>query len=100
MNARFLPALLTVVVFCSTSGPLLAVERSAHDDYSTDSMALDAIIARPLCLAATIIGTGLFIASLPITVISGSTHQAARTLVGKPANLLFTRKLGHLSAVE
>ncbi len=94
---------LTIVVltaFLATSVPLHARQSDPYANYAPDAMAIDALVARPLGLAATLIGTGLFIATLPITIISGSTHKAARSLVATPANLTFKRKLGNLSALE
>lgn len=100
MKTRSLSVLLACALLDTTALPAGAHEPSAYDDYSADAMALDALIARPLCLAATIVGTGLFIVSLPITAISRSTGKAAETLVGKPAQATFTRKLGNLSGLD
>jgi hypothetical protein len=43
---------------------------------------------------------GLFVATLPITLVSGSTKKAAKSLVAKPAHMTFTRKLGKLSVLD
>lgn len=92
---------LFVSAFCLAAVPRAgAREPGNYDDFSADSMLLDAIIARPLCLVATGIGTGLFIASLPITLISRSTEKAGKVLVAKPAAATFTRKLGDWSSLN
>ena len=97
MKTRPHIALVLLASFLLPSARLQARTPSGHNDYSPDSMAIDAIVARPLCFAATIVGMGLFVATLPITLVSGSTEKAAKSLVGRPAHLTFTRKLGNFS---
>lgn len=58
------------------------------------SMAADAVLARPILLATTIIGTGLFMVTLPFSLLSNSVDQAGHTLVGAPAKATFERCLG------
>jgi len=57
-------------------------------------VAADTLIVRPVCLAATVIGSALFIVSLPIAAISKSIKPAAHALVVAPARATFTRPLG------
>lgn len=57
-------------------------------------MAGDLLIARPLLLATTAVGTGLFLASLPFSILGGNVEEAADTLVIDPAWLTFGRCLG------
>jgi hypothetical protein len=57
-------------------------------------VATDALIVRPLCFAATIIGSVFFVISLPIAATSGSVHSTADALVVTPAHATFTRPLG------
>jgi hypothetical protein len=57
-------------------------------------MAMDAAIARPIGLAATIAGTGWFIATLPFTATSGNASRAAQGLIVWPAGWTFDRRLG------
>ena len=58
------------------------------------SMALDAIVIRPLGLAATIIGSALYVVSLPFSALGGNAKEAGEVLVGKPARFTFKRPLG------
>jgi hypothetical protein len=51
-------------------------------------------------LAGTIGGTGLFVVSLPFSVISGKVKEAADVLVVKPANATFRRCLGCTSVQD
>ena len=55
----------------------------------------DVVLVRPLSLAATVIGTALFIVALPFSVPSGSVNDTARTLVAAPFNYTFSRPIGY-----
>ncbi|MGH8563870.1 MAG: multidrug transporter [Gammaproteobacteria bacterium] len=65
--------------------------KPAHD---ADYMAADGLIARPLGIASTIIGTGLFIVTLPFSLIGGNVDEAGQVLVQEPATYTFGRCLG------
>ncbi len=51
----------------------------------------DLFIARPLGFAAGILGTGLFIVSLPFTIPAKSVDKAAKMLVTDPFHFSFSR---------
>ena len=61
---------------------------------SSTAMAFDAVIGRPLGLATTIVGTGVFLVILPFSLPSGCTGEAAWGLVGRPGGWTFVRPLG------
>jgi hypothetical protein len=54
----------------------------------------DLVFARPLLLAATVVGTGMFLVSLPFSALGGNIEGAANTLVISPAWETFIRCLG------
>ena len=54
----------------------------------------DLLIARPLLIAATIIGTGLFVIALPFTATGGGIGRTGKALVVDPAKAAFVRCLG------
>ena len=56
----------------------------------------DAVIVRPLCLVATVVGSVFFVVSLPVAATSRSVRRAANALVVGPAKATFTRPLGDL----
>lgn len=58
------------------------------------SMAGDLLIARPLLIGATIIGTALFVVSLPFSALGGNVDEAGRALVIAPGRSAFVRCLG------
>ena len=58
------------------------------------AMAGDLLIARPLLIAGTVIGAGLFVVSSPFTLAGGNFKEAAKSLVAEPATAAFVRCLG------
>lgn len=82
---------LTVGGLCS--GSSAQDERYKQDPIVHEWNLLDIFIARPLGVAAGIVGTGFFIASLPFTIPAGSVDGAAEMLIVKPFTFSFTRKL-------
>ena len=61
---------------------------------SSAVVAADAIIGRPLGLATTIAGTAVFLVTLPVSIPSESTAEAAWGLVGRPGGWTFVRPMG------
>jgi hypothetical protein len=61
---------------------------------SSGVMAVDGLIGRPLGLAATAIGAATFIVTLPASLATHTTGDAAWGLVGRPAAWTFNRPLG------
>jgi hypothetical protein len=68
--------------------------RQAEAEPSAPAVAADGLIARPLGLATTIAGTGLFLVTLPFSASSGSVNEAARGMIGKPGGWTFVRPMG------
>ena len=58
------------------------------------SMVGDLLIARPLLIAATVIGAGVFVVSLPFTAAGGNIGEAGKALVVEPGEAAFVRCLG------
>ena len=62
---------------------------------SAGAMAFDLVIVRPVALVATVIGTGLFFLSVPLSIIQGEPPgDPAKKLVVEPAKYTFDRPLG------
>ena len=80
-----------VLVSLHTTG--WAEEKWSKDDPVKDEWnMMDLLLARPIGVAAGILGTGVFILSLPFTIPTGSVEDAAQMLVVKPFNFSFERK--------
>lgn len=58
------------------------------------AMVGDLVFARPLGAIFTVIGTGVFVVTLPFTALGGNVGEAADALVGEPARATFARCLG------
>ncbi|EWC42115.1 multidrug transporter [Pseudomonas stutzeri] len=97
----------TAVVLALTTGLLAipaqaeSVPQNASGDpmYTVEapkaySMVGDLIIARPLLIAATAIGAGVFVVSLPFTALGGNVGEAGEALVVEPGKAAFVRCLG------
>jgi hypothetical protein len=52
------------------------------------------VMTRPFMLGATVLGTGLFVATLPFSLLGGNAKQAGETLVVTPFKATFMRCLG------
>lgn len=78
--------------------PALAVGNDDVSRPSAAAMAFDAVVVRPASLIATVAGTGLFIVSLPLSLISHSTDAAGERLVAEPLEYTLTRPLGDFDA--
>lgn len=90
------------VLFMSLMLGLAAMPASAEDMYDDQinqrpsGMAMfgDAVLARPLLLAGTLVGTGLFVITLPFSALGGNVKETADTLVVGLAKSTFTRCMG------
>jgi hypothetical protein len=69
-----------------------AEEKWAADDPVTHEWNMaDLFIARPLGIAAGILGTGVFILSLPFSIPTGGVNEAAEMFIVKPFQFSFER---------
>lgn len=75
--------------------PVLPVPPARYDKaVDPAEMAADALVVRPVSLAATAVGAAIFVVALPFAAITGDVNRTAKTLIGGPANYTFKRKLG------
>jgi hypothetical protein len=97
---KFGSVILKYCVLCGISvslvtAPVLAAEESVNgSEPSPEAMAVDMVFVRPASLVATVLGTGIFIVSLPFSILGGNVDEAGRNLVLKPAKTTFIRPLG------
>jgi len=69
-------------------------EQAERESPNFIAMTGDLILARPILLAATVIGAVLFVVSSPFSLLAGNWEQAADVLVLEPAKATFVRCLG------
>lgn len=94
-----LVAATLVLVMGFSSMPAMARNTDVSVEYDTDTpeayaMVGDLVVARPLLLAATAVGTAVFIVTLPFTALSGNVGKAGKALVVEPGEATFVRCLG------
>lgn len=58
------------------------------------AMTIDALVARPVGLVATLAGAAVFVVSLPFSAVGGNSDEAWDRLVVSPAEYTFKRELG------
>ena len=63
-------------------------------------VAADALVVRPTCLVATIVGSVVFVVALPWAAASKSIKKTANALVVAPANATFSRPMGDMDALK
>ena len=76
------------------SGPSHAEERYAGEPPSAAAMAADLLLIRPVSFAATVLGTAVFVVSLPFSLLGQNTGDAGKQLVVRPGEYTFVRPLG------
>ena len=72
---------------------------SAAEESNPLEVAADAIVVRPACLVATVVGSAAFVVALPAALFSKSVKKTANALVVKPAKATFTRPMGDMEAL-
>lgn len=100
MNIFRLTAVILALCMSMLSLPAAAnTNVSGNPEYEVDAppayaMVADVVIARPLLIAATIVGAGLFVVTLPFTALGGGVSRAGKALVVEPGKAAFVRCLG------
>jgi len=93
--------LLGVLALTIMAGPVLAYDQEqSRRDPSSGEMFVDALFGRPLGLLAMGLGTVAFVVSLPFTIPSHSTGEAAKTLIQQPTTHTFKRPLGRFVSCQ
>ncbi|MEW6078151.1 MAG: hypothetical protein AB1724_10090 [Thermodesulfobacteriota bacterium] len=89
-------AALLVLIAALVTAPLAASARQMSDinEVNGGTITADFLVCRPLGLAATILGSALFVVSLPFSALGDNIDQVGNILVVEPARFTFTRPLG------
>jgi hypothetical protein len=98
MAVRDLKNLVPALVACAAlaAPPAALADGYVDDQPSAEGMLVDGLLVRPLGLGATVVGTAIWIVTLPFSLLGGNAGEAADTLVIEPAKFTFTRPLGDL----
>jgi hypothetical protein len=90
-------ALLVAVLFLSVTSLVHAAEDSytaKTEDVSAEAMIADGLLLRPAGIVATVLGTAVFVVTLPFSIPTKSVDKAAQKLIVDPARYTFVRPLG------
>jgi hypothetical protein len=86
--------IITTLVLTMSGFQAVAQDQKIGEKATGEAMAADLVLLRPLGIAATAIGTVLFVASLPFSATGGNAKGAFDKLVGEPGGFTFARPLG------
>ncbi len=87
----FVIAALVIIPFGSIS---LAQDENQNVEISAEKMIFDLILLRPIGIVATILGTSMFVVSLPFSAAGGNSKEAYQKMMVEPASYTFKRPLG------
>ena len=90
-------ALLMAVLFLCATSLVHAAEDSyttRTEDVSAETIIVDGLLLRPGGLVATVVGTAVFVVTLPFSIPTKSVDKAAQKLIVDPAKYTFVRPLG------
>lgn len=79
---------------------LAADETTPPGEATAQDMMADLLVQRPFGLARTLLGTGIWIVSLPFTIFGGGVGEAADKLIVEPGQHTFARPLGYPGPVS
>ena len=86
--------LIAAMIFIPFGTSALAQSQDIDNEITAEAMAADLLVIRPLGIVASVVGTAVFIVSLPFSALGGNTKTACQKLVKDPAKFTFTRALG------
>ncbi len=67
---------------------------------SAEAMVADVLVARPIGLVTAVIGSTIYVVSLPFSLLGGNEKQAREKLVKEPTAFTFKRPLGEFSSLD
>ena len=94
-------ALLVAVLFLWATSLVHAAEDSytaRSDDVSAEAVVVDGLLLRPGGVLATLLGTVVFVVTLPFSIPTKSVDKAAQKLIVDPAKYTFVRPLGQIES--
>ncbi len=80
--------------------PVIASVNYQEKHPDIPDMVLDAAVARPLYMGATVVGAALFVVTLPFSLFGGNVSEAGQTLVAMPAHNALGRCLGCVTPID
>ncbi len=94
MLRHFKQAMVILVSLLMFTLPMHSHAEELHEAPTAIEMMLDGLVVRPITLVATVLGTALWVVTLPFSLLGGNAMDAAENLVLVPARATFIRCLG------
>lgn len=94
MPSSFIRALAASLIALTLFFTASVQASTVSEKPSALAMAGDALFARPALLAMTAVGSAVYLASLPFSLLGGNAGEAGDVLVLEPAKATFIRCLG------
>jgi hypothetical protein len=95
-------ALLVALLFLCATSLVHATANSSYitrtEDVSAEAMIVDGLLLRPGGIVATVVGTAVFVVTLPFSIPTRSVDKAAQKLIMDPARYTFVRPLGQVES--
>ena len=87
---------LLIIAFATVSFATNSFAQATMEgsNITTEEMVVDAILVRPLGLVAIVLGAGIYVISLPFSLLGHNVGEAGSMLVVAPAKFTFSRPLG------
>ena len=85
---------ITALIAVPFATSALAQEYFETNEPSGDAMMYDMIVMRPAGLVATVVGSAVWLISLPFSALGDNVDTATKKLVKEPAAYTFKRPLG------
>ncbi len=95
---RFMKRLISVWIGIIFLASLLVTPLAVAEprEPSPDEVAADLLLVRPFALSSIIVGSAIYIVTLPFTIPTGNLGLAGRKLVVEPVKYTFSKPLGQL----
>lgn len=86
--------LITTVAVCLLAFSSIGHAQTIDETPSALAMTGDALFARPVLFVTTVVGSAVYLVSLPFSLMGGNAAEAGEVLVVGPAKATFVRCLG------
>ena len=94
MTRKISRTLMATLAACLLAFSSVGHARAIDESPSALAMTGDAVFVRPVLLATTIVGSVVYLVSLPFSLLGGNAEEAGEVLVVGPAKATFVRCLG------
>lgn len=94
MTRKISRTLIATMAICLMAFSSIGHARAIDESPSALAMTGDAVFVRPVLLATTIVGSAVYLVSLPFSLLGGNAKEAGDVLVVGPAKATFVRCLG------